>query len=701
MVRKDCEWEDIPDQSTRPQDDIPNYAKHWLYHAVVRFASCNCVPQDEDHRYETRLRLRPLLHMAPDNFGLFEMLFSTLPNPWHDILYDWRDIHISFPPRKSSPRVRWTDDIETDEHQQSAGCNANVGANESEKNLCSFTASQRSSVLRFLVNGERLVLQKDEVKHAPPRLHPLSTGPILSLGKVLDKFKMGFGMRPVLAYTVAKAVWHHYDSDWLRLCMTDNHIYFIGEVRDEKVTFFFKPYLLIDLNPADEQIPEYKTQAGLWHRYPRVLTLGIMLAEIATGHRVELDANPNHWTSKVLNELLPQLYNLRQSGNFQKDCDYDLYEQAIQNSLKSSIFNEAPYNTAKPRENREARRAILYKKVVDPLRQLVERTGWAKLLDEFENTALVPQENPVKTASRIDTTISNTQSNQDSDHWLEKTAIVNEYIKDQKQKAGVSATTVKIAILDTGYDANAPSLLDIPGAARRIHWKDFVSSKPGLPSPKPVDQDGHGTHLLTVILQMQCLADIYVARVSETSFDLGPMARANIVKAIKFAAEEWKVDFVSLSLGFPRHVREIRVAIEDAVYHRKQKNEAITFFAAANNNGLNGAEMFPANMGGDVLAIRGTNIHGGFESKYNPERSSRELPVFGTLACDVYSDWTGTDERRSMSGCSVATPIAVALASMVVDYAASKPAEFSPDDLRLMRTRIGVSELFKGKYSSR
>lgn len=151
------------------------------------------------------------------------------------------------------------------------------------------------------------------------------------------------------------------------------------------------------------------------------------------------------------------------------------------------------------------------------------------------------------------------------------------------------------------------------------------------------------------------------------------------------------MDFVSMSFGFSRHVTKIRQAISDAVYH---KRGAITFFAAAANDGFNSREMFPANLGESVISVRGTNRSGAFEPDFNPPTSSDEL-VFGTLGKDVYSDWIGAESRRSMSGCSVATPVAVGIASMLIDYAAGRPAEFPPEDLRLMRTRRGVFELLR------
>lgn len=48
----------------------------------------------------------------------------------------------------------------------------------------------------------------------------------LHFGEVLKNFRISYGIRPVLAYTLAKAVWHHYDSDWLRMGKTRANVCF-------------------------------------------------------------------------------------------------------------------------------------------------------------------------------------------------------------------------------------------------------------------------------------------------------------------------------------------------------------------------------------------------------------------------------------------------------------------------------------------
>lgn len=94
---------------------------------------------------------------------------------------------------------------------------------------------------------------------------------------------------------------------------------------------------------------------------------------------------------------------------------------------------------------------------------------------------------------------------------MERIAFINHQILQDSPRTCPSRR-LKIAILDTGYDDTTPSFY-IPGRLERIReWRDFASA-----SPIPVDSDGHGTHLLTILLQVAPSAEIFVARVAENS----------------------------------------------------------------------------------------------------------------------------------------------------------------------------------------
>ena len=67
----------------------------------------------------------------------------------------------------------------------------------------------------------------------------------------------------------------------------------------------------------------------------------------------------------------------------------------------------------------------------------------------------------------------------------------------------------KVALLDTGYDPNASFLAHPHKMRLKGHWKDFWEGQ-----EHPNDDDGHGTSMLSLILEVAPFADIYVARIA-------------------------------------------------------------------------------------------------------------------------------------------------------------------------------------------
>ncbi|KAK8144345.1 hypothetical protein G3M48_005932 [Beauveria asiatica] len=415
--------------------------------------------------------------------------------------------------------------------------------------LCSFAIETK----HLKTDGKRLIAL-DEVEHAPGGRH-VAAHPGLLLGEVLRDFRMRYGTNPVLAYILAKAVWHYYDSDWMN---------------------------------------------------------------IAAGRPVNTTGDPNDWDPKTTNERLMTLMSIVNSATFEGDYKYPRYRMVVEKCLDPGLFKNAPFRLHKPLENLEERRSIIHDEIVDPLRQLVEGTGWHVEFDEMERTPFMPKGEPGSPSIRQ-----------------------------------FSVTTVN------------------------------EIAKP-LSAPTLGKSDEHGTHLTTLLLRVAPSAEIYVARVADNSRGLasaeGNISQASINFAIRIAAVQWDVDFISMSFGLAKHVAEIRDAIRDATHHKRGR---ITFFAAAANDGLNRREMFPANFGDPVISVRGTNRSGAFEPDFNPATSASG-PAFGTLGKDVYLDWIDEEGRRCISECSVATPIGVGIACMVLEYTAYRAAEFQPGDLALL-----------------
>lgn len=216
-------------------------------------------------------------------------------------------------------------------------------------------------------------------------------------------------------------------------------------------------------------------------------------------------------------------------------------------------------------------------------------------------------------------------------------------------RSHISADThrpIKVAILDTGINNSHPEFF---GQSRIKALKSWTDSQ------ADVDISGHGTHIASTILSLTLNVHLYIAKISETS----PLEHPDeIAKAIQFSCEEWDVDMLALSFGFPRRVRSIQEALDNAVAKSK------VVFAAASNDGSNTARAFPASHD-RVVAIHSTDGHGN-RSKFNPTPVQHD-DNFCVVGEQLEGAWTNDGVMR-MSGTSFAVPVAVSIASFTIGF---------------------------------
>ncbi|GAT25255.1 hypothetical protein RIB2604_01902090 [Aspergillus luchuensis] len=284
-------------------------------------------------------------------------------------------------------------------------------------------------------------------------------------------------------------------------------------------------------------------------------------------------------------------------------------------------------------------------------------------------------------------------------HWQDIELLVpNGHTHGKKELAQVAPAAglrgvsrrVRIAILDTGYDDNAPFFFSPDVMERLKGWKDWADG-----SSQPEDCHGHGTHLVSLVLRCAPDADIYVARIAKSPHQL-LNSSDQVAEAISWASGEWEADIISMSFGFADEQPCISDAIREALYKRK---DSILFFAAASNYGANDREMFPARHE-SVISIRGTNSNGLF-ADFNPPKHEDEPVDFGTLGIDVPSAWPNSDGEEYRSGTSVATAIAAGIAGSLLGYISSRPPEkpFYNAENRAW-TRRGMNAIFRAISSN-
>jgi hypothetical protein len=153
---------------------------------------------------------------------------------------------------------------------------------------------------------------------------------------------------------------------------------------------------------------------------------------------------------------------------------------------------------------------------------------------------------------------------------------------------------------------------------------------------------------------------------------------------------------ISLSFGFPRYTQAL-TDIQSSILSAYQAG--IIIFAAASNGGGNSGLAYPANQN-EVICI-GASDGEGNKSHFTPGPYP-DMPNYTTLGEGVISSWpkvlSQTGERtKTMSGTSVATPIAVGIAAMVVDFLRQTNADQNSEFLveRQLRSKKGMNAVLK------
>jgi nucleoside phosphorylase len=180
-----------------------------------------------------------------------------------------------------------------------------------------------------------------------------------------------------LAYTIARSVWQYYDSYWMANPWTHDNIQIMKESIGDRNHVRPHPYFTTKLHKFKHQILDHCIADDLFHMYPSILALGVILIEIATKQPFKHDGAHYLWNETTINDYYEWAWTTANGSNLGSMIGA-AYEAVVNNCLDAELFRDGPIDPSKADQDLEVRQSRLYEKVVLPLQDLYQayRDDW-------------------------------------------------------------------------------------------------------------------------------------------------------------------------------------------------------------------------------------------------------------------------------------------------------------------------------------
>ncbi|EFX03022.1 peptidase s8 and s53 subtilisin kexin sedolisin [Grosmannia clavigera kw1407] len=195
-----------------------------------------------------------------------------------------------------------------------------------------------------------------------------------------------------------------------------------------------------------------------------------------------------------------------------------------------------------------------------------------------------------------------------------------------------------VAILDTGIDRGHYYI-----EAHEENLKGRFNCYNEAQKRNVQDRNGHGTFTTSLVLAYAQDAEIYIVKVADRE-NTRPDAKI-VANAISHAVDEWGVDIISMSFGWPSSNFEGHSVLEAAI--DKAYGKKVLMFAAASNSGGRLGRAYPASST-HVICVHSTNTNG-TRSDFSPTAAPNAISI-ATIGESVESAWPvllcGKDESN-------------------------------------------------------
>jgi nucleoside phosphorylase len=153
------------------------------------------------------------------------------------------------------------------------------------------------------------------------------------------------------------------------------------------------PYFITKLHHRKGQVLDYCIAGDLFHMYPNILSLGMVLVEIATKQPFKPKTSNYAWDKTTINDYYEWAWTTANSSDLRNTIGA-AYQAVVNNCLDAELFKGSACDLSKPDDGLENRQTILYEKIVLPLRELyyAYKDDWEVLeVSTMETPIIKPQ----------------------------------------------------------------------------------------------------------------------------------------------------------------------------------------------------------------------------------------------------------------------------------------------------------------------
>ncbi|KAF7530971.1 hypothetical protein G7054_g9332 [Neopestalotiopsis clavispora] len=688
----------LPEQTNTALDDYQSHIRS-LY--AVLSSHCLC---HESNTITANLRLNNCC--APgeiENSINFRLLFLDHPHSHiSDPHCQWQDARICVVQRRG---VKFRDTVSDSTNPSKNGKLISSDA------FCQLITNRAQSQLMLTVSEGGLVLDGP----GPLSQRFLLRSSSISLAELLQVTELDSKMRLLLSYTLAKAFWQFYGSDWMQEEWTKDTVHFMFEKSSSvpKGILVNEPFLAAQFGKT--ACPNRENEMRI-HQFPNILALGIMLIEIELGISLEERHKPDCYGTDGRPIVNADLITALNTFDSELQNAYSPLKNAIKACLKPDRFYEHQNDVVSLRE-------ALMKLIVDPIQQMymiawehpdtstVQPISFPTSDDKHVNQRCQlpspPPELPIQSSnfpsafwdnylhpgpypqqilhsytpsqspvSQLRGTISEHTSGLSSDVWFENLDMLNTVLRAKRQETDASWRKSRVAILDTGVHED---LNESDGLV--TDYRDFVDNDDQVWK----DNVGHGTNAVRLTKKVYNMAEIYVARVFEGS-QASNDTETLMAQAIRHAVDVWSADVIVMPSGFRSHHHGILEAVEKANHAR------VLVFTAASNYGNSSEIAFPGRLytHGKLLCMFSTDANVRCLQSLNPSPLATARYSFAILGENIVLH----PNEPSLSGTSFSTIIAGALASRLLDFSRQRDVREKIRYCERLDTVEGMSAVF-------